>query len=267
MFIDQMIDLQNVAPGQVAVLKLAYQATFDKIHLYLGGSPTALTKAQIGLIEGKANGVQFFVDSGAEIQQRESYFGNFQDAAILTLDFTEPNTKGGAAAQYLASIPRNLLQSLTFEVTILGTAPAGITMQAEAEYRDPTQNPYVLRRKKFNVPLPNTGENDVLMPVGVGGGLIKRVWIHHQGQVTKAELRTNGTPRIRTLDTRLQYVEKRNKLVPQANLTVLDFIADGNLMGMLNTAAVKEVLLRLTSSAGGSATIYVDYIDPLTNLH
>lgn len=264
MFIDQMIDLQNVAANQVAVLKLAYQATFDKIHLYLNNG---LLKSHIGLIELKANGVQFFVDTAAELGQREAYFGNFVDPLILTLDFTEPNTKGGAAAQYLASVPRNLLQSLTAEITILGTAPVGVSMQAEAEYRDPTQNPYVLRRKKFNVPLPNTGENDVLMPVGVGGGLIKRVWIHHQGQVTKAELRTNGTPRIRTTDARIQYVEKRNKLVPQTNLTVLDFIADGNLMGMLNTAAVKETLLRLTCSAGGSATIYVDYIDPLTNLH
>jgi hypothetical protein len=264
MFIDQMIDLQNVEQGQVAVLKVAYQATFDKIHFYLNGG---LTKANIHLIEGKANGVQFFVDDGALVGVREAYLGNFTDPTILTLDFTEPNTKGGAAAQYLASLPRNLLQSLTFELTLDAAAGVGIGMQCEAEYRDPTTNPYVLRRKKFNVPLPNIGENDVLMPVGIGGGLIKRVWIHHQGQVTKAELRTNGTPRIRTLDTRLQYVEKRNKMVPQTNLTVLDFVADGNLMGMLNTAGVKEALLRLTSSAAGSATIYVDYIDPLQNLH
>jgi hypothetical protein len=264
MFIDQMIDLQNVNPGQTPVLKLAYAATMDKIHFYLSGG---LTKAMIKQIEGKANGVQFFVDDGLLVGVREAYLGNFVDPNILTLDFTEPNSKGGAAAQYLASLPRNLLQSLTFEIGIDAAAPVGIGMQAEAEYRDPTANPYVLRRKKFNVPLPINGENDILMPVGVGGGLIKRIWIHHQGQVTKGELRTNGTPRIRTQDSRLQYVQKRNKMVPQANLTVLDFVADGNLMGMLNTAQVKECLLRLTTNAAGSATVYVDYIDPLQNLH
>jgi hypothetical protein len=47
---DQMIDLQNVRPGVTAVLKLSYAATFDKVHLNLGGG---LTKANVGRIEAR----------------------------------------------------------------------------------------------------------------------------------------------------------------------------------------------------------------------
>ena len=263
-FIDQQIDLQNVRPGGTAILKLSYKATYDKIHFNLGGG---LTKAMIKRIEGKANGTTFFVDDGVKVKVRDDYQVSFVDSNILTLDFTEPNSRGGAPAQYLASIPRNLLQSLTFEVSIDAAAPVGMTMTADAEYRDPTANTFILRRKDFNVSLPLVGENDLLLPSDVqGGGLIKRIWLHHTGNVTKAELRTNGAPRIRASTGTIGYTQKRNKLVPQPKLLVLDFLSDGNLMNMLNTQSVTESLLRLTTSAPDSATVYIDYIDDIRKL-
>lgn len=263
-FLDQQIDLQNVRPGATAILKLSYNATYDKIHFNLGGG---LTKAMIKRIEGKANGTTFFVEDGLKVGVRDGYSGNFIDANILSLDFTEPNSRGGAPAQYLASIPRNLLQSLTFEVTIDASAPAALTLTADAEYRDPTPNTFILRRKDFNVALPLIGENDLVLPSDVqAGGLIKRIWLHHTGNVTKAELRTNGAPRIRASTGTIGYTQKRNRLVPQANLLVLDFLADGNLMNMLNTQNVNEAFLRLTVSAADSVTAYIDYIDDIRKL-
>lgn len=262
-YYDQMIDLQNVGPGKVAVLKLSYNATFDKIHFKLGGG---LTKADIGRIEGKANGVSFFVDDGSYVALRDAYAGVFTQTDTMTLDFTEPNTKGGASAQYLASLPRNLLQSLTFEITIGGGANSASTMTAEAEYRDPTMNPFILRRKDFTIALPVTGENDFVLPAGVNGGLIKRIWLHHGGNITKAELRMNGTPMLRESVASATYAQKRNRVVPQTNTLVLDFIADGNLMGMLNTTRATEVLLRITTSAADTARVFVDYINDLRKL-
>lgn len=260
---DQMVDLQNVVPGNVAILKLAYNATFDRINLLLSGG---LTKAHIGRIEGKANGVSFFVDDGSLIGLRDAYQGVFVDANVISIDFTEPNSRGGAAAQYLAAVPRNLLASLTFEIEIKAAAPALGVMKAEAAYRDPTPNPFILRRKDFNVPLPLTGENDIMLPAGVNGGLIKRIWLHHTGNVTKAELRTNGTPRLRAATTSFTFEQKRNRLVPQTNILVLDFIQDGNLMGMLNTAGITEALLRVTTSGADAVKAYIDYVDDLKRL-
>lgn len=66
--------------------------------------------------------------------------------------------------------------------------------------RDMSENAFQERISQYagtNVPLTMVGDNDIMLPVAVNGGLIKRVWLHHTGNVTKAELRTNGTPRIR----------------------------------------------------------------------
>ncbi len=142
-----------------------------------------------------------------------------------------------------------------------------MTLKCEGEYRDPTQNPFILRRKKFAIPLGVTGDNDYMLPSGNDGGLIKRVWIHHTGIVTGAELRTNGTPRIRASVKSLEYSAKRDRVVPQPNLLVVDFISDGNLMNMLNTTQVKETLLRLSTTGTGQATVYLDYVDDLRKLH
>jgi hypothetical protein len=263
-YYDQMIDLQNATPGNTAVLKLSYNATFDKLHLKLGGT---LAKTDIGTITGKANGVTFFEDDAANLALLDAYNGVFTQSDTITIDFTEPNTRGGAAAQYLASIPRNLLKSLTFEIQIKSTAPSGMTLKAEGEYRDPTTNPFILRRKKFTMPLGFVGDNDMALMSGPQGGIIKRVRVQHGGNVTAAELRTNGTPRIRASVASLTYAEKRNRLTPQTNWLMLDFIADGNLMGMLDTTKATETLLRLTTSAADSATIYVDYVADLRALN
>ena len=263
-FYDQMIDFQNCTPGNTGILKLSYNATFDKLHFILGGG---LTKAHLGKIEGKANGITFFEDSMQFIAARDAYQGIFTQADTVTIDFTEPNTRGGAAAQYLAALPRNLLNSLTFEVEILPAAPVGMTLKCEGEFRDPTQNPFILRRKKFAIPLGVTGDNDYTLPSANDGGLIKRIWIHHTGIVDAAELRTNGTPRVRASVKSLEYSAKRDRVVPQANLLVIDFISDGNLMNMLNTTQVKETLLRLRTTGTGQATVYLDYVDDLRKLH
>ena len=257
---DRSIDLQNVKPGAVAVLKLSYDATYDRIHLTLSGG---LTKANVGRIEGKANGVTFFVDDGALIGVRDAYQGVYVDPNIITIDFTEPNTRGGAAAQYLAALPRNMLASLTFEFEIKTTAAAGSDMKAMTEHRDKTPNPFVLQRKDFNVPLTLVGENDVMLPVMGNGGLIKRIWLHSTGHITAAELRTDGKPRIRASVGELTYQQKRNRLVPQNNLLVLDFIGDGNLMNMLDTSQITEALLRITTDAPDSLKAYIDYVSDI----
>lgn len=263
-FYDQMIDLQNATPGNIATLKLSYNATYDKLHFLLGGG---LTKAHLGRIEGKANGVTFFEDQMQHLAKRDAYQGIFTRADIVTVDFTEPNTRGGAAAQYLSALPRNLLNSLTFEIEVLPTAPAAMTMKCEGEYRDPTPNPFILRRKKFAIPLGVNGENDYALPSDKNGGLIKRIWIHDDANiVTGAELRTNGTPRIRASVDSLEYSYMRDRVVPQDGILTIDFISDGNLMNALNTQPIKETLLRLKTNGTGQAIVYLDYIDHLARL-
>ena len=61
----------------------------------------------------------------------------------------------------------------------------------------------------------------------------------------------------------LTYQQKRNRLVPQANLLVRDFIGDGNLMNMLDTSQITEALLRITTDAPDSLKAYIDYVSDI----
>ena len=61
----------------------------------------------------------------------------------------------------------------------------------------------------------------------------------------------------------LTYQQKRNRLVPQTNLLVLDFIGDGNLMNMLDTSQITEALLRITTDAQDSLKAYIDYVSDI----
>lgn len=263
-FYDRMLRVENVGPGKTAIITPGLNATYDKFILLLGGG---LVAAKLNAIRLKANDSEFFIDTGAYLNNRQAYQAVSTDAGEVVLDFTEPNARGDAAQQYLASIPANLLKKLTIEVDIDAMANAGSTLACAAEYRGPTKNAFILKRREFNFFAPGAADHDLLLPSGVSGGIIKRVWLHDGGHVTKALLRVGGFIAQNWLTmAELQRVQVRNGRVPQANIDVLDFVVDGNLQGALNTASGQEVLLRLTTDAAQAIKGYIDYIDPVNRV-
>jgi hypothetical protein len=264
---DQIYNVQNVGPGKTAIVDFPCSVTYDKIHLLLGGGLLASDITQIVL---KANGKTFTTLDGAKIVSMQDYKGIFTQASGITLDFTEPKARGGAVPQYMASIPANLLSKLTAEITIAATANALSTLECSAEFRGPTQNPYIRKVFLANVALPIAGQNDIFLPNGVAGGLIKRIWMF-QSVVTNLEIQMNRTRVFNQSQAQWQEVQKENQLVPQTGLDVVDFIADGNMQGIFNTAGqpnqpTPEVMLRVTASAAGSMAMYLEYIDPINRL-
>lgn len=264
---DDIINLQNVGPGKVAILECPCSVTYDKLHLVLGGG---LTAADITKIEGKANGRTFFVDTGTFAVLRQKYKTIYNQASQITLDFTEPKARGGAVPQFMSSIPGNLLSKLTFEFTIGGGANVNSTLAAKAEYRAPTQNPYIRKMMLWNAALPIVGDNDLFMPSGVAGGLLKRVWLHGTDKLTAYNLTVDKKTVRKQLKADWLNEQNENTMTPQAGLDVIDFIADGNMQGMLNTAGdgkhVPEIGLRATVSAAETLAIYLEYIDPIGRL-
>lgn len=266
---DKIANVQNVGPGKIAIIDFPCNVTYDKVHLKLGGG---LTAADITRIEFKANNKPFYVTTGPRAVDHQDYKAQFKSAAYVTVDFTEPNARGGAAQQYLSSVPANLLSKLTCEVTIDAGANVLSTMECHVEFRGPTQNPFIAKLIDFNAPLPNAGEHDLFLPAGSVGGIIKRVWMFSAGGlITGWDLRVNRLSVRRALQADWQYEQQVNGLVPQANLDVLDFIADGNIQGALNTAKdgkgnVPTVELRVSVSAAEVISGYIEYIDPIGRL-
>lgn len=268
-FKQRLTNLQNVAPGNIATLKVPVGAnapTMEKILFELSGG---MTPAHIERIEGFANGRRFLVEgSGTIVNARRDYAGVFTAAGFVNLDFTEPNARNGAVEQQIATVPLSLLQDLRFELHIAAAAPGAGRIDAQMHFRAPTQNPFIRKQLDTSQSFAAAGEQIMYLPIGGAGGRLKRVWIHEQtpGTITDVELRVGNLTAIETNRAKLEHSQKENGLTPQAGIVVVDFVEDGNLSGILNTATAAQVELRLKSSAANTYRVYYEYIDPIGNL-
>lgn len=267
-----LTNLQNVSPGNTATLKVPSgqgAPTYDQIVFELSGGATP---AHIEAIRGKANG-RIFLDegSGLQINDRDDYRGIYNDASAVVLDFTEPKARNGAAEQLVASLPGSLVKDITFELKLSSTMPAGGRITAVANYRPPTQNPFIRKLLNITEGYNSAGTegtpNILYIPKGDQGGKIKRVWIHEkidQG-ITALQIRIANNVIHEVTRARVERDQKRNGLVPQANLFVLDFIEDGNLAGILDTITAPTVEVRIVGVAD-TYQIFYEYLDPIGRL-
>jgi len=268
-----LTNLQNVAPGNVATLKCPVGPgahTYDQIQLELSGG---LTPADIEYVRGKANG-RIFLDesSGTDINKRDDYRGIFTEASYVTLDFTEPKARNGAAEQLVAAVPGSLLQDLAFEIKIAAGANAAGKVLAKAIYRPPTDNPYIRKMlnttQAFAAAGTDASPNIVYLPTGVQGGKVKRIWIKESvdQNISGVSIRIANNVIYEATRAQIKNQQKRNGLVPQANWCVLDFVQDGNLAGLLDTSKAPQTEVRLATGAAGSFTLYYELIDPIGRL-
>ena len=263
-------NLQNVAPGNTATLKLPTgknAPTLDKVILELSGA--GFDPSDIESIRGKANGRLFWDETtGTVMNKRDDYRGVFTAATFLTIDFTEANARNGAVEQLLSSVPMSLLQDLSFEIKLAAGAPAVARLDAQIVVRQPTNNPYILKKLNTTQNFGNSGEQIMYLPTGGAGGKMKRIWIHESvaGTITDAQIRVGNTTVYETNRTKLEHSQKQNGLTPQAGIVVIDFVEDGNLSGVLDTGMAPNVELRLTSSAANTYQVFYEFIDPIGRL-
>lgn len=268
-----LTDLQNVVPGNTATLKLPAgpnAPTYDVIRLELSGG---MTPAHIESIRGKIDGRIFFDEgAGTELQDRDEYRGIFTEAGFVNIDFTEPKARNGAVEQLLASVPGHLCKSLQFEIKIAAAAPGAGRIVASCNYRPPTNNAYVKKvlaiPQGFSAAGTEGAPNIIYLPTGNEGGKVKRLWCKEttNGNITAVQIRIANNVVHEVTRARLEHDQKRNGLVPQAGLVVLDFIEDGNLAGLLDTQAAPGCEVRFVTTAGEQLKVYVEYLDPIGRL-
>lgn len=270
---EKIVNFQNIAPGQTAILTLPIGPTYEKIKINLGGT---LTTANVGLIVGKIDGKPFFTVNAADLVAENLYDGQTNPNTLLLLDFTQKNAKssGGkngatsqAAEMLLACLPSKLMQSLTFEISLAAGAPAGSTMTAFAQLADPSGNPFVLKQSMASFAFPNAQDNDLPLPVGSAGAIIKQMFFHQTsgaGSISYVQVRNNGVIIFEGAPSDLQGDQTDYGKVNQAGLTVLDFYLQGLREKLLNTTLTGNCFVRLTTTGGPvNLTGYTRYIDPI----
>lgn len=271
MITQQEPNVQNVGPGRTAICMIPLGGTIDKFMFQLGGG---LLTSHIETTAVKINSKEIAIGTGAEWVQRQKHKGVFTDAEgdVFEMDWTEPGARGGIIPQLAATIPASIeagVKDIRIELKLAAGAPAGSTIKLTTQRRAPSVNPNV--KKFFELVHPNlvVGWNDIFLPAGgVAGSILQRLYLAHDaGEVDEIEVRIGSNVPIWSTETALlNFMLQANKLVPQAGLSVIDFIMDGNLSNSLPTINTPQVHLRVKANAAGPLKTTMEIVDPVNRL-
>ncbi|CAN0621098.1 P2_N domain-containing protein [Burkholderia multivorans] len=189
---ERLVNFQNIAPGQTAILTFPIGPTYERVKINL---LNGLLVQHVSLLVMKINDKPFFTVTGADLLAENLYEGRTNPNTLILLDFLRNNAKSssskmGATAQtseqLLTAISSALMQKLTLEVTLTAAAPAGSNMQAFAQLNDPSKNPMVLKQLQSAMSFPYAQDNDVPLAVGRAGAIIKKLFIHQSNYASGA---------------------------------------------------------------------------------
>lgn len=251
--------------------------TVEYILLELGTSGgSALTKAQMSLIELKANGKNILSDTGSRIDSRMKYRGETADNSYLVLAFDESRARTelrGASVidgEKIGTIDTTFgISSLTGEVTIAGANAPTLKAYAEVSAAPSVDSRFrglISKVLNFSASPAASGTFPFDIPYGkLAGSIVKRIFLFGS-TVTGYEVKKNGITIMKASSDALNdYIQTREGRVPQSNIQCIDFIKDGNQSSALNAADAQTMEYYMTVSGSGTVTIVVELYDPLNN--
>lgn len=183
MRIERVIDFQNVAPGQVAVMKPALGPTYEAFYLQLAGG---LLITHFDRIVIKVDAKPVYETTGADLLAHNLYEGISNATNQVVMDFTMRGAKSAgtpkgptsqAAEVLLTCFPSNLFQMMSIEFTINASAPAGISAIARAQVSEPSGNPYIQKQQKAAYAFAAAGDQYMPLPTGNNGALVKDIFL------------------------------------------------------------------------------------------
>lgn len=260
--------VNNVTPGSTAIITIPIGNTIDQVFLLL---KSGLTAAHLTRIVGKINDRVFYEDTGTKTNLKDAYQKTATSASMVTLDFTERNARNGASEQLMTALASSLFQKLTFEVDISASAPAGIRLDAAIASRLPTNNIWIKAVSKTTHNF-TSGENTIDITAAMKG-LVKRVAFNEStpGMITAVEV-WKGQVMVHNIDRAVaEEIQKRNDKIPQTGMYMLDFVDDGNMMGVVSTADRKndaqqpiptDYFLKVVCGSGGTVVADWDLAKP-----
>lgn len=250
----------NVVASGVASLELPKGMTYNRILLKLGG--TTFTKAMITRIVAKLNGKIFYDTTGSRLDSVNKYRGLADDAAYLTIDFTEPKAKTVGGMNGGAIGTQSGVSSFTLEVTIAGaTAP---TLESWSMLSEPQPLGLIMGLVHHPVTFSAGGKFPIVLPHGPRAGhLIKRVHFFHTN-MTELEVKKNGLVIFESMETAINsFIQEEYSKVPQSGLYVYDPVVTNDVKRVLATANAQSLQFNATVSAADTVNVYSEYIGRL----
>lgn len=260
------LPFSNVVASGVATANITPGRTIERVILQLGG--TSFTKAMLTLVELKANGRTFFKGSASQIDKVNRYRGIADDAAFLTLDFTE--IKGRDKLDQLVGgfDTSKGISNITMECTIAGATGPTLQMHiVESGAQVGEYSPIISKLLRYSFNTSVGGQILVPLPFAERGAAIKRIHFDCTGGLmTDLEVKENSLTIFEAAASVNEFIQAEHGRVPQTNWFTADFIVDGNQGNAWDTRSARSIEVLPTFSAAESGYILVEYYDILNNL-
>ena len=265
--------IQNVGPNQRATIRLPLGRSYNKIMLYCNGNINAALLANIVLKINQGEKQRWL--TSAHLQARNSYNKGALDAAVLTLNFSEPAAKDLAGIEIGAygMTAEAGVQDAVLEFDIGNyVITAGSSIVALAEVSAPTSNRLIVRTRYQQKTLAGAVEEQIIIPSGQNGEQLKRIYIFGTtALIEEVRIRRDDSDEFESITPfQNNYLQRELGKVPQAGLYVVDFIVRNIVSDMLNTAQVmgpggkpqlvENLDIRMKTNAAGTFNIYTESI-------
>lgn len=281
-FIRHLEPWTNVGANARALLnsQLVLGNIVERVYLVLGG--TTFTKALINALRVKLNGKTVFGDiSGTNLDLLQTYQLGNTNAAFLTVDFVEPDSKS-MAGEILGAIDTNAAGVTTFTMEADIGAATAPTLDSFAQLRDVASisqgngfNPNLrpLLRALISTTLTSTAAAEQQYQINIGSGgnsLIKRLVIFST-ILTNVRIKRNSLDIYELVSPTLaSFIQSDYGKHPQANMYVVDWLADGNQSDTQVTRNADTTLANyqflLTASGAGTFLVYADVYSILAGI-
>lgn len=279
-----LLQVQGVAPGNTATLRIAAEAsTLVGIKLNLGNN-AGFTTSQINRVRVKIGPRVIWDLTGPELIAINAYKNGNTSSNYLLLDFTERDQapfplKEVGGIDLMAVLP---VGEVYVEIYIASTA-TNPTITAQGYFEQSQGNSAVLKFVPFS--FTQTAAGKFTLPLSLRGALMKRLHIFYTGtnwtptsnaNLSRMECKKNGLVFFDQYDMDARFDQAQFKKVPQSNLYVCDFIVDNN--HAANVATMRqtqngqlvydafEFNAYLTDATGTQAIVIAEVLDSVTNL-
>jgi hypothetical protein len=273
--IRQLNPFTNVAAAGIAICDLnnLLGSTLECLNLTLGGT---FTKANITLIQLKANGKVIWESTGSRDDSTEAY-KNYAalTASILHINFMEQKARTVNAFQAGAIdlSPKSGITSLRLEVTTSGATNP--TLAGNAEVSPALDIPsermirfLIARRHIASQTIGAAGTFALQVPhldPSGGGSVYRRIYLYSANCTWLKAIR-EGVAEFDHSVTDLSAIQKKAGRSPQSNLVVFDPVLDnmtgGRVWDTRPGAGVRSAQLLATFSAGETVTIETEELLP-----
>lgn len=256
-----MPSFDGVAAGQTATLRCPIGFTYHQLWVTYGGTFTLAQMTEIRVVANGQNIMRF--DSGAALDDYNTYEGRTAAGGILCIDFDRYNLRTRAGEEFTSlgtGAPNDPtpVTTLSVEIDIAAGATAP-TLSARAIQSLPRPLGLIKKVRTFIYNPPGSGDFEISdLP---RGDLINKVYFNiSTNAISRVQVqRDNFTVYDRTelLNDRIQADGVR---VPQTDYWVYDPTENGNGAEGLVTANVNDLRFILTTSGAMACVTGVEYI-------